>query len=358
VDGSIIGQLVASALREGRGAALPALGVAPTGETQATDFSLLLEGLAVITDGAAGPVAPDPELPEPALQPGAFALLTPAEPTPELASAARPESASGTTLPTAAWTGRPLPILADPMQPSRSPMAVHDADSGSRGSPTAAERTPSGVIAVPLAELRHKAMTPPGRSFEVMLNAQQRSTTSEVLAPTLERADLLGLADAAKPTLAGPSATAPGQPGVVQLQLPAPLQHPGWNRALGQQLQWLVNQRLQQAEIKINPPELGPLEIKISMQQDQANVSFLTHHGQVREAVEQAIPRLREMLAEQGMSLGDVDVSERSFAEREKASEDTARWAPRGAGLGQGPGTDELAAEARPLVLSLLDVFA
>jgi flagellar hook-length control protein FliK len=143
------------------------------------------------------------------------------------------------------------------------------------------------------------------------------------------------------------------------LHLAPPLQHPGWNRALGQQLQWLVGQRLQEAEIKLNPPQLGPLEIKISMQQDQANVSFLSHHGQVRDAVEQAIPRLREMLAEQGVSLGDVNVSERSLTEQEPRSEQSAHRRQGGSDRGGAEDGEPLSEPmAGPAVLGLLDVFA
>ena len=81
--------------------------------------------------------------------------------------------------------------------------------------------------------------------------------------------------------------------------------------------------------------------------------------GQVREAVEQALPRLREMLAEQGVGLGDVDVSERSLAEQRPRGEQSAQWSHSAAAGGdEGAGDAASAPVARVTVLGLLDVFA
>ena len=93
-----------------------------------------------------------------------------------------------------------------------------------------------------------------------------------------------------------------------------PFGRPGWDNALGNRVLWMVNQNVQSAELRLNPANLGPLEVRISVEGDQAHVTFSAHHANVREAIEAAVPRLREMLGESGLSLANVDVSQQGFA--------------------------------------------
>ena len=95
------------------------------------------------------------------------------------------------------------------------------------------------------------------------------------------------------------------------LSLDVPLQQPGWDRSLGDRVQWMVNQNVQLAELKLNPPGLGPLEVRVRVEGDRTHISFLASQANVRDAVDAALPRLREMFAEGGMSLGDVTVGHR-----------------------------------------------
>lgn len=100
---------------------------------------------------------------------------------------------------------------------------------------------------------------------------------------------------------------------------------PGWDEALGQKVVWLVSQQQQVAELHLNPPDLGPLEIVLTVSNDQASALFVSSHASVREAIETALPRLREMMAENGITLGNATVSDESFqgqagAERERHS--------------------------------------
>lgn len=85
---------------------------------------------------------------------------------------------------------------------------------------------------------------------------------------------------------------------------------PGWQDALAQRLGWMLEGRLGQVEIALDPPELGPLQVRISTQNDQAQVHFISAQGAVRDALEQALPRLREMLEAQGLQLAQADVSD------------------------------------------------
>lgn len=76
-----------------------------------------------------------------------------------------------------------------------------------------------------------------------------------------------------------------------------------------QQLLTMVSQGIQQAEIRLDPAELGHMTIRIQVQGDQTQVQFHVAQQQTRDLLEQAVPRLRELLAEQGMQLADSHIS-------------------------------------------------
>jgi flagellar hook-length control protein FliK len=99
------------------------------------------------------------------------------------------------------------------------------------------------------------------------------------------------------------------RPSIV-MPLDIPVGQAGWGRAMGDRIQWMVGHNIQQAEIKLNPPHLGPLEIKISLQNDQTNVTFLATQAPTRDALEASIPRLREMFGEVNLNLANVDVGQ------------------------------------------------
>lgn len=105
---------------------------------------------------------------------------------------------------------------------------------------------------------------------------------------------------------------------VVQTGMPVAMGSPQWSQAVGDKVLWLAAQNVSAAEIRLDPPELGPLQVKVSVSQDQANVTFISPHPAVREALDQQLNRLREMFSEQGLNLVNVDVSDKSFAQREQ----------------------------------------
>lgn len=100
------------------------------------------------------------------------------------------------------------------------------------------------------------------------------------------------------------------------------LRQTDWERTLGQQLNWMVNHRMREASIQVNPPNLGPIEIKISQQHNQTNVTFFCHETAVREAIENAMPKLREMFNSQGISLNQAQVSDQSLARHQGGASD------------------------------------
>ena len=99
-----------------------------------------------------------------------------------------------------------------------------------------------------------------------------------------------------------------------------PVSHPAWPSQLGQQLIQLVQRGGEQhVQMKLHPAELGPLSISLKMTEHGAQAQFLSAHAQVRQVIEQAIPQLREALAEQGISLSDTSVGEQGFSNQQEA---------------------------------------
>jgi len=110
---------------------------------------------------------------------------------------------------------------------------------------------------------------------------------------------------------------------LMQASINTPFAQQGnWGQEVGSRVKWMVNSQIQSAELKMNPAHLGPVEVKISVQNDQAIIHFSAQNGAVREALDSAMPRLREMLGDNGVNLADVDVSDQSFAQQQQASEE------------------------------------
>jgi len=94
-----------------------------------------------------------------------------------------------------------------------------------------------------------------------------------------------------------------------------------WNNQVGERINWMVNSQMQRAEIRLDPPELGSLDIRLNIAKDnQATVMFYVSNATAKEAIESAIPRLREMFEQQGLNLGDVDVSQQSFQQQQQSA--------------------------------------
>ncbi|MCB1845471.1 MAG: flagellar hook-length control protein FliK, partial [Halioglobus sp.] len=113
--------------------------------------------------------------------------------------------------------------------------------------------------------------------------------------------------------IAGPSMPANGpvpaapNPGIAAINVP--VTDARWGEALADRVMWTAGQKLDSAEIRLNPAELGPVRIKIKIDDKQAQVTFSAHHAVTREAIEQALPRLRELFSGEGLNLANADVN-------------------------------------------------
>lgn len=148
-----------------------------------------------------------------------------------------------------------------------------------------------------------------------------------------------------------PLQQAPGLTNTAELKSP-----PGsdaWSDELGAQLSWMTHRGLESGSLRLSPEHLGPVEVQISVQNGDASVWFGAHHPDTRAALEQALPRLREMFATQGLTLTDSGVS------RESPRNHARTPAPHGvAAVSATDSSDGSASSSVRVALGLVDTYA
>jgi flagellar hook-length control protein FliK len=139
---------------------------------------------------------------------------------------------------------------------------------------------------------------------------------------TLARADASMLSQA----LTVGSAPTPADARAASLPagpLPSALPTPGtpdFDPALGERVLWMVQQGLQSARVRVHPEHLGPIDIRLKLDGDSAQITLTAAHVVARDALEQALPRLRDMLGHAGVTLTQADVSDRGAGARDSRS--------------------------------------
>ena len=92
-----------------------------------------------------------------------------------------------------------------------------------------------------------------------------------------------------------------------------------FSEAVKDKVMLMISQKLQQFDITLDPPELGNMQVRVNLQGEQASVNFLVQSQQTKDALEQNMHKLRELLGEQGVDVGDANVEQHS---QQSASED------------------------------------
>ncbi|MGG4603269.1 flagellar hook-length control protein FliK [Paenalcaligenes sp. Me131] len=106
------------------------------------------------------------------------------------------------------------------------------------------------------------------------------------------------------------TAAAPSTSPVLQASLNQPLDSASWGQEFSKTMLSFSRQGVQHAELRLDPPELGPLRISLKLSDNIAHAYIVSAHANVRQAVEQALPQLQQALAQNGLSLGQADVSD------------------------------------------------
>ncbi|WP_426075424.1 flagellar hook-length control protein FliK [Janthinobacterium sp. PSPC3-1] len=110
---------------------------------------------------------------------------------------------------------------------------------------------------------------------------------------------------------------------------------PAWDQQLGQKVVWMAAGGDQSATLTLNPPDLGPLQVVLTVTNDQADAAFMSAQPEVRQALEAALPRLRDMMAEAGIAFGNATVSD-GAAQQQSGQRDASGGGRGGSGTVKG----------------------
>lgn len=142
---------------------------------------------------------------------------------------------------------------------------------------------------------------------------------------------------------------------VPQLTLPQTLNDPNWGKALGEQMLSMVNLKMDKAQIQLNPPQMGPIEVTLKMNgTDQAQVLFTAAVPATREALENNMHKLSSMLSSSGIQLTDSQVSSGNSGRQQQAYQQ--KRGQQNQGVAEVDGVDALA--SIKAARGILSIFA
>jgi len=112
----------------------------------------------------------------------------------------------------------------------------------------------------------------------------------------------------------------------------------GWDQAVGNKITWMATGGIQSASLTLNPPDLGPMQVVLSVHNQQADATFITAQPEVKQALEAAMPKLREMMDQAGIQLGQATVNTGMPNQQQGAN---GQQQARGSSSSGGAGQDE-----------------
>jgi flagellar hook-length control protein FliK len=124
--------------------------------------------------------------------------------------------------------------------------------------------------------------------------------------------------------------TFPGKIEPANVQSTAPIASPntitaypgkdGWDKAISQKIVWMVGSSEQSASLTLNPPDLGPLQVVIHVHNNQTDATFSSDNKEVRQALEDGMSNLRDMMKDAGITLGQTNINQRNSQQQEPSS--------------------------------------
>jgi len=139
-----------------------------------------------------------------------------------------------------------------------------------------------------------------------------------------------------------------------------PVRDAAWGEQISERVAIMAGNNLKSVEIRLTPAELGPLRVHVSVDDGATHVTFHAQHAVTREAIEQALPRLREMLAENGLSLGQAEVGEQGVAQRDEDGQGHSRLSSQAGEESRDPEIDDMTRTTSTINVQngLVDTFA
>lgn len=276
----------------------PAAAAVAAPNTEATEW------LATLADSAAGTVAEAP--PE----------------TPQAASAARATGDSRATATAASTVATNADYAAEAAvvaprgetgavaarrneEPSRGTarIAWRDAQAVNAGQPSPQATVDTPDVALPTT-------SPVAAPFVAAMRGDVAAAFATATAPVAEAGSVPGgHSTLHAATAQHSSTTAPTAAAATPDRAPVDTTTPRWQEAFASRVQWLANQNIGEAHIRLNPPELGAVDVKISLVEDRTFVQLTTHTTAARDELAQSLPRLRELFAASGLDLGGASVA-------------------------------------------------
>jgi len=153
---------------------------------------------------------------------------------------------------------------------------------------------------------------------KTLLDGTQGTTTAT--APSLADTQVSATLPPPSPLHTGSGSISQSGTALYQSVIHESVGQTGWNQSMSGQVAWMASQNIRSAELKLNPANLGSIEVRIGIDDRNVKVAFGSHHALVREAIQQSIPHLREMMAEQGLNLSNPDVSQQAFSQQQDSS--------------------------------------
>jgi len=141
------------------------------------------------------------------------------------------------------------------------------------------------------------------------------------------------------------------------LKVSSAVDTPEFAQGLSERVSYMVDNNLTGAKLQVNPAQLGPIEVRIAVQGNQAQVWLTAHSAVTRDALEASSPKLREMLGAQGFGQVSVDISQRSFQERSTYSQ-PYDWTPSVGGSKSAVALSSSAASTPRTSSGTLDAYA
>ena len=238
---------------------------------------------------------------------GAAATAAPAAPAPAVVAAAIVQGTSAPSISSSSNGGDVLQgVSAAQDAPVGAPAALAQASAATSAATSAA------VTAATAGRIAQEVSSAAGAGA-----ADKRShTTSPDL--SLSAASNDGSAGAAQ--LMTSNTPTDGSPAPT-FKIAAGVDTPGFGQGVADKVSVMMDGNLTSAKLQVNPPALGPIEVRIALQGGHAQVWLSSHSAVTRDALESSSPKLREMLGSQGFSQVSVDISHRSFQDRPPPSQ-------------------------------------
>jgi flagellar hook-length control protein FliK len=162
----------------------------------------------------------------------------------------------------------------------------------------------------------------------------------------------LGLSQVSSSAVSAPDAAS----STPTFRIAANVDSADFSQGIADHVSWMVSNDLNGAKLQVNPAQLGPIELRISVTGDHAQVWMSTHSAVTRDALEASSPKLREMLGAQGFGQVSVDISQRSFQDRSTYAQP---YEPPASKSANGASVSSISASATPRAsVGVLDAYA